>query len=186
MSTILNTNGTSIEVPNLHHAVSGKFYVVTADWNPAITEELRDGAIGVLRRSGIAKDRIIPISVAGTVELINAAATLLNRTNALPGTGNIDATEAVIIIGCVIRGDTPHFDYVCQMAAQGTAMLNASGRAPVIFGVLTVDNLQQAQERAGGILGNKGAEAAVAAIQMANMHAQIRLDEIDSLLKSMS
>ena len=69
----------------------------------------------------------------------------------------------------MIRGDTPHFDYVCQIAAQGTARLNALGKAPVIFGVLTVENQQQALDRAGGCLGNKGAEAAVAAITMANL-----------------
>ena len=79
-------------------------------------------------------------------------------------------SKAVIIIGCVIRGDTPHFDYVCMQAAQGAAIINARGETPLIFGVLTVDNLEQAQERAGGVLGNKGSEAAVAAIQMANLH----------------
>ena len=77
-------------------------------------------------------------------------------------------TEAVIVIGCVIRGDTPHFDYVCQIAADGVAELNARGEAPVIFGVLTVNNEQQALDRAGGSLGNKGSEAAAAAITMAN------------------
>lgn len=186
MSTILNTNGTSIQIPPIHPAVKGNFYVVTADWNPEITHALRDGATGTLRRSGIDKDRIMTLEVAGSVELVNAAAALLNRNSALPGSSSPQATEAVIIIGCVIRGDTPHFDYVCQMAAQGTATLNAGGKAPVIFGVLTVDNLDQARERAGGILGNKGEEAAVAAVSMANLHARIRADQLDSLLGKFS
>ncbi len=95
----------------------------------------------------------------GTVELVNASA----RAQA---TGKYNA---IIAIGCVIRGDTPHFDYVCQMAAQGIATLNAKGTVPVIFGILTVENLQQALDRAGGTLGNKGSEAAAAAIEMANL-----------------
>lgn len=166
MSTILNTNGTSVQIPEIHKDVTGRFYVFTADWNEKITHALRDGATGVLRRSGIAKDRIISMSVPGTVELVNAAAAALLHDSA--------NTEAIIVIGCVIRGDTPHFDYVCEIAADGVARLNALGKAPVVFGVLTVDNEQQALDRAGGILGNKGAEAAVAAIEMANLHAGIR------------
>ena len=141
--------------------VTNKFYVITAEWNSDITYTLRDGAVDVLRKAGIKEDNIKSISVPGTVELINAAGLLVHKSDA----------AAVIIIGCVIRGDTPHFDYVCQIAAQGCASLNSVGKVPVIFGVLTVDNLIQAQERAGGILGNKGSEAAAAAITMANLHA---------------
>ena len=161
MSTILNTNGASLEIPELNKNVTNKFYVITAEWNSDITYTLRDGAVDVLRKAGIKEDNIKSISVPGTVELINAAGLLVNKSDA----------AAVIMIGCVIRGDTPHFDYVCQIAAQGCASLNSVGKIPVIFGVLTVDNLIQAQERAGGILGNKGSEAAAAAITMANLHA---------------
>lgn len=160
MSTILNTNGDALEVPVLNNKVKGKFYVITAEWNREITYSLRDGALEVLRNAGVTEKNIKSLSVPGTVELVNAAGLAVNGGDA----------AAVIIIGCVIRGDTPHFDYVCQIAAQGTAMINSRGKAPVIFGVLTVDNLNQAQERAGGILGNKGAEAASAAIAMANIH----------------
>lgn len=159
MSTILNTNGAEIDVPAILPQVKKKFYVVTADWNPAITHTLRKGALEVLRKGGVPEENIKSKRVSGTVELINAAGVILNRKDA----------AAVIIIGCVIRGDTPHFDYVCEIAAHGTAALNARGEAAVIFGVLTVDNLKQAEERAGGALGNKGAEAAVAAIEMANL-----------------
>lgn len=161
MSTILNTNGDSLKVPKPDRHITGKYYIITAEWNTNITYALRDGAINVLKEAGIESDHIIQLSVPGTVELVNAAALVLN--------GGLAA--AVIVIGCVIRGDTPHFDYVCQIAADGVANLNSIGKAPVIFGVLTVNNLIQAQERAGGILGNKGAEAAVAAIEMANLHA---------------
>lgn len=160
MSTILNTNGSQLEIPELNKKVKGNFYIITADWNPVITYTLRDGAIDVLRKAGVEEKNIKNISVPGTVELVNAASLMVHGSDA----------SAVIIIGCVIRGDTPHFDYVCQIAAQGTAELNSLGKAPVIFGVLTVENLQQAQERAGGILGNKGAEAAAAAVTMANLH----------------
>lgn len=160
MSTILNTNGDTLRIPELNKKSVGKFYVITADWNSEITYALRDGAIEVLHKAGINDNKIRTISVPGTVELVNAAALAVNGGDA----------DAVIVIGCVIRGDTPHFDYVCQVAAQGVANINALGKAPVIFGVLTVDNLEQAQQRAGGILGNKGAEAAAAAISMANLH----------------
>ena len=160
MSTILNTNGDHLEIPQINKKVTGKFYVVTADWNSDITYSLRDGALEVLRKSGIEERNIKSLSVPGTVELVNAAALMVNGGDA----------AAVIVIGCVIRGDTPHFDYVCQIAAQGVATLNSHGKTPVIFGVLTVDNLLQARERAGGTLGNKGAEAAAAAITMANLH----------------
>lgn len=160
MSTILNTNGDNLNIPELNKKVTGKFYVVTADWNSDITYALRDGALDVLRKAGVAEKNIKSLAVPGAVELVNAAGMLVHGGDA----------AAVIVIGCVIRGDTPHFDYVCQIAAQGTASINSHGKAPVIFGVLTVNNLEQAQERAGGILGNKGSEAAVAAITMANLH----------------
>lgn len=161
MSTILNTDGKNIEVPQLIKKVSGKFYVLTADWNSDVTYTLRDGAIEVLLKAGVKESNIKSVSVPGTVELVNAAALMVHGSDA----------AAVIVIGCVIRGDTPHFDYVCQIASQGVANLNSLGKTPVIFGILTVNNLQQARERAGGVLGNKGAEAASAAITMANLHS---------------
>lgn len=161
MSTILNTNGDNLEIPRLNNKVKGKFYVITADWNKEITYALRDGALEVLKKAGVNESNIKSVSVPGTVELVNAGGLMVNGGDA----------AAVILIGCVIRGDTPHFDYVCEIAAHGVAKLNAKGKTPVIFGVLTVDNLTQAEERAGGVLGNKGAEAATAAITMANLHS---------------
>lgn len=164
MSTILNTNGAELEIPAIRTAAEFKCAIFTAKWNPEITHALRDGALDVLHKAGAARENIISEEVPGTVELANAAGLALRSMPDL---------SAVIIIGCVIRGDTPHFDYVCDIVAQATERLNAKGKAPVIFGVLTVDNRQQAEERAGGALGNKGAEAAVAAIEMANLHSRI-------------
>lgn len=162
MSTILNTNGAELEIPQVLNLDNFKCAIFTAEWNPKVTNALRDGAVDVLRKAGVSDDAIFSYEVPGTVELVNAAALALN---------NIQGLSAVIIIGCVIRGDTPHFDYVCDIVSQGSAELNAKGGAPVIFGVLTVENEQQALDRAGGCLGNKGAEAAVAAIKMANLHS---------------
>ncbi|MCH5236737.1 MAG: 6,7-dimethyl-8-ribityllumazine synthase [Muribaculaceae bacterium] len=159
MSTLLNTNGEKLEISPLNENIKGKFYIVTAEWNPGITHSLRDGALSILKTAGVKDSNIISLSVPGTVELVNVAAKAVNQED----------TVAVIVIGCVIRGDTPHFDYVCMIAADGIASLNAKGKAPVIFGVLTVDNEQQAIDRAGGSLGNKGEEAAAAAISLANL-----------------
>lgn len=163
MSTILNTNGDHLEIPEIKDRDGFKCAIFTAKWNPEVTHALRDGALDVLRQAGVADKNIFSADVPGTVELANAAGMAV---------ASMPDLSAVIVIGCVIRGDTPHFDYVCQIVAQATAELNARGRTPVIFGVLTVDNQQQALDRAGGVLGNKGAEAAVAAIEMANLHSQ--------------
>ena len=156
MSTILNTDGKELEIPRLESPEDFKAVIITTEWNSRITHALRDGALDVFERAGAKMDNIVTVSVPGTVELVNMAARCLNGKE----------YNAVIVIGVVIRGDTPHFDYVCQIAANGVAALNARGEAPVIFGVLTVDNEQQALDRAGGILGNKGSEAALAAMQM--------------------
>ena len=161
MSTILNTNGAELEIPQILEPKGFKCAIFTAEWNPDVTGALRSGALDVLHKAGVPDTAIFSQDVPGTVELVNAAGLALNY---------MPDIKAIIIIGCVIRGDTPHFDYVCDIVSQGTARLNAQGKAPVIFGVLTVDNQQQALDRAGGALGNKGAEAAVAAIKMANMH----------------
>ena len=160
MSTILNTNGAELPIPAIADPEGFHCTIITAEWNPDITHALRDGAIETLRSAGVDDSRIQLFSVPGTVELVNAAATVARNV----------VTDAIIVIGCVIKGDTPHFDYVCMHTANGIATINANGGVPVIFGVLTVNNLQQALDRAGGCLGNKGAEAAVAAIEMANLH----------------
>lgn len=169
MSTVLNTNGELLELPVVTDVDNFRVAVFTAEWNPEVTGELRRGVMETLRKAGVKDRNIISEPVPGTVELVNAAGMAVRMMPEL---------SAVIVLGCVIRGDTPHFDYVCQIAAQGVATLNSDGNVPVIFGVLTVENQQQALDRAGGKLGNKGSEAAVAAIKMSNLHHHLAATRI--------
>lgn len=137
--------------------------IAVAEWNGHITSALRDGAVLLLKSNGLKDEDIAVVSVPGAVELTFAASKLIE-------TGNFDA---VIIIGCVIKGDTPHFDYVCQSVTQGMTSLNADCDIPVIFGVLTVNEEQQALDRAGGALGNKGTEAAETALKMVALNRAV-------------
>lgn len=137
--------------------------IAVAEWNCHITSALRDGAVSLLKSNGLKDEDIAVVSVPGAVELTFAASKLIE-------TGNFDA---VIIIGCVIKGDTPHFDYVCQSVTQGMTSLNADCDIPVIFGVLTVNEEQQALDRAGGALGNKGTEAAETALKMVALNRAV-------------
>lgn len=134
-----------------------RYAVIVADWNSEITYAMADGAIATLKEHGVTDEHITVMHVPGTVELTFAASRLM------------DDNEAIIVIGCVIKGDTPHFDYVCQSVTQGVTLLNSEGTTPVIFSVLTTLDRQQALDRAGGRLGNKGIEGAVTAIRMANL-----------------
>lgn len=157
MSTILNTEGSTLEIPEIKDLQNFRVAIVTANWNKDINNRLLAGAVEVFQKAGLSPERVDQFRVPGAVELVYASARIIKS----PVKYN-----AVIAIGTVIRGDTPHFDYVCSQAADGICRLNCQGDTPVIFGVLTVENLQQALDRAGGRLGNKGAEAAVAAIEM--------------------
>lgn len=130
--------------------------IAVAEWNQHITFALAEGAVKTLYDNGFDEDSVKVVTVPGAVELTFAASKLIE-------TGNFDA---VIVIGCVIKGDTPHFDYVCQSVTQGVTNLNADCDIPVIFGVLTVNNEQQALDRTGGNAGHKGIEAAETAIKM--------------------
>jgi len=133
-----------------------KFAIVVAEWNEEITEALFEGAHYALLQHGVKKNNIIRKNVPGTFELTLGALRLAKRKE----------IDAVICLGCVIQGDTPHFDYICQAVAYGITEVNLKTEKPAIFGVLTVLNKKQALERAGGKLGNKGEEAAITAIQM--------------------
>lgn len=164
MSTILNTNGAQLEVPRPDNP-EFSCAIVAAKWNPQVTDALVEGARSTLLQAGVDAGNICVVRVPGTVELTFGARSAIHGLH----------PSAVIVIGCVIRGDTPHFDYVCQSVTQGVAHLNATGDVPVIFGVLTTENEQQALDRAGGCLGNKGAEAAAAAIEMANLASRMLL-----------
>jgi len=137
-----------------------QYAIAVADWNSEITYALLDGAFDTFVQHGVKTENIKVVHVPGAFELTFAAQRL-----AMQG-----KYAAVITLGCVIQGDTPHFDYVCQGVTYGVAKLNANPDCcPVIFGVLTTNTLQQSLDRAGGIHGNKGTEAAVTAIKMANI-----------------
>lgn len=133
-----------------------KIAIVQAKWNEHITSRLTSGAVETLTANGICESDIYVYEVLGAVELTYAASRLLESKR----------FDAVIVFGCVIKGDTPHFDYVCDSATQGVTALNTKNIAPVIFGVLTVDTEQQAVDRVGGPAGHKGAEAAETALHM--------------------
>lgn len=135
-----------------------KFSIVVSEWNTEITNALRDGAIETLLKNGAIKENIRIDYVPGSFELTFAASQLIKKTDA----------DAIIILGSVIKGETPHFDYVCQAVTQGATLLNEQGNIPVIYGLLTTLDMTQAKARSGGNLGNKGIECAIAAIKMIN------------------
>lgn len=138
--------------------------IVQAEWNSEITDNLTAGALEVFRAQKIAENQVDVFKVPGTIELTFAASQLIESS----------LYDAVIVFGCVVRGGTPHFDYVCQSVTQGITALNADCDIPVIFGVLTVDDIQDAIDRAGGKLGNKGSEAAEAAIKMVDFANKVK------------
>lgn len=147
-------------LPNADVLQRQRYAIIVADWNAEITFALAQGAIDTFVKHGVQEDNILVQHVPGTVELTYAAARAMDEYPDL---------DAIVIIGCVIQGDTPHFDYVCQSVTQGMTALNVRGDVPVIFSVLTTLNKQQALDRAGGALGNKGVEGAYTAIRMANL-----------------
>lgn len=158
MTTDLSTYDAK-QLPSADVLGRQRYAIVVADWNHDITYPMMLGAIETLTKHGVSVDNIDVMHVPGTVELTYGAAHIMKE----------ERIDAIMVIGCVIQGDTPHFDYVCQSVTQGVAMLNAQGKVPVIFSVLTVLNKQQALDRCGGQLGNKGVEGAVTAMMMANL-----------------
>jgi len=136
-----------------------KFGIVASRWNGLITEKLLSGAIDVLIREGAAEEHIEVARVPGTWEI-----PLIARKMA-----NAGKYDAVVCIGCLIRGATPHFDFLAAEVTRGIGEVALQSGVPVTYGVLTVNSIEQAAERAGTKSGNKGAEAAMAAIEMANL-----------------
>jgi len=134
-----------------------RFGIVVSDWNHEVTSALLEGATRTLRKHGATENNIVIRHVPGSFELTLGAQFL----------AEYDDLDAVICLGCVIQGETPHFTYICQSVTQGITQLNLEYNIPFIFGVLTTLNLSQALARAGGEHGNKGDEAAVTAIKMA-------------------
>lgn len=155
---------TSTPIAPLPQAADIKVAIVKALWNGHITGALTESALATFKAQGISDDNIDVFEVPGAVELTFAASQLIETS----------MYDAVIVFGCVVRGGTPHFDYVCQSVTQGITALNADCDTPVIFGVLTVDTEQDAFDRCGGPAGDKGAEAAEAAIRMYDFVQRVR------------
>jgi len=147
-------------VPDAHEM---RFGIVVSDWNNDITSSLLKGAEKTLKKHGVPGKDIVVKHVPGRFELTLGAQFL----------AEYDDLDGVICLGCIIRGETPHFTYICQSVTQGITQLNLDYNIPFIFGVLTTEDHQQAIERAGGKHGNKGVEAAVAAIKMAALQREI-------------
>ncbi|MFR1987397.1 MAG: 6,7-dimethyl-8-ribityllumazine synthase [Prevotellamassilia sp.] len=152
-STYSYTEDQTLPIPD---ASEMRFGVIVTEWNNHITDKLLQGTIEELEKNGVEENNITVKRVPGSFELVYAASQL----------AKFGHVNGIIILGCVIRGDTPHFDYICQGVTQGITELNVRGDIPVIFGLLTVNNQEQAEERAGGKLGNKGKEFALTAIKM--------------------
>ncbi|RLD35844.1 MAG: 6,7-dimethyl-8-ribityllumazine synthase [Bacteroidetes bacterium] len=144
-------------VPDASHL---RFGIVVSEWNMEITHALLKGAIETLQKHGVTEENIEISHVPGSFELTFGARLFAER----------DDLDSVISLGCVIRGETPHFDFICQSVSHGITELNLEYDIPVIFGVLTTNNMQQAKDRAGGKYGNKGDEAAITAIKMAALN----------------
>ena len=151
-----NKNLSSYSEANINDISDSRFGIVVSEWNVEVTEALYAGAVETLLQNGAKKENISRKSVPGSYEL-SLGAQWLAKENSI---------DAVICLGCVIQGETPHFDYICQAVANGITNVGLKYDKPVIFGVLTTLNLQQALDRAGGKHGNKGDEAAATAIKM--------------------
>ncbi|WP_298239059.1 6,7-dimethyl-8-ribityllumazine synthase [uncultured Algibacter sp.] len=157
MATV-NKNLSNYDKATIPNANKFRFGIVVSEWNDTITEGLYQGAYNTLIENGVLPNNIIRWDVPGSFELIYGCKKMQEQM-----------VNAVIAIGSVIQGETKHFDFVCEAVSQGIKDLNVIRETPVIFCVLTDNNLQQAQERSGGKHGNKGTEAAVAAIKMAEL-----------------
>jgi len=141
-----------------------KIGIVVADFNHEVTDALAEGAYRTLKKHHVSEEEIIIKRVPGSIELTLGAQLLKEKLD----------LDAVICLGCVIQGETRHFDYVCDSVTQGITQLNIKYQIPFVFGVLTTDNQQQAKDRAGGKYGNKGDECAVAAIRMAHFSGELK------------
>lgn len=164
MATI-NKNLSIYDKNTVPKAKNFRFGVVVSEWNESITEGLYSGALEAFLENEVPEDHIIRWNVPGSFELVYGCKKMLQTQN----------VDAVIAIGCVIQGQTKHFDFVCEGVTQGIKDLNVQTDIPVIFCVLTDNTMQQSIDRSGGIHGNKGTEAAIAAIKMAFIRQQASL-----------
>ncbi len=158
MATV-NKNLSTYDKTTIPNAKNFRFGIVVSEWNPTITEGLMQGAYDALLENGVSKENIVVWDVPGTFELPFGCKKMRDS----------QSVDAVIAIGSVIQGETKHCDFVCNGTTQGIMDLNINGNVPVIFCVLTDNTMQQAIDRSGGIHGNKGVEAAVAAIKMVKL-----------------
>lgn len=140
--------------------------VIAAEWNPDVTDALLKGAVDTLKEHGVKEENLLVRRVPGTFELSSAADMMLHWNN----------LDAVICIGCVIQGETRHFEFICQAVSQGITNVALQHGRPVIFSVLTCDTMQQALDRAGGKHGNKGVEGAITALKMIGYKRSITPD----------
>ena len=160
----MSTNNLSAyDKDSVPSALKMRFGIVVADWNDDITMPLLEGALRTLKAHEAKDNNVIVKHVPGSFELTLGAQFL----------AEYEDLDAIICLGCVIQGDTPHFTYICQGVTQGITQLNLEYNIPFIFGVLTTNTHEQAQDRAGGRLGNKGDEAAITAIKMAALQREI-------------
>lgn len=144
-------------------AGDGKYAIVVSRFNEFITSKLLGGAIDALQRHGAGDEQILTVWVPGACEITAAAKRLAES-------GEYDA---VLCLGAVIRGSTPHFDYVCQQVVRGIGQINYESKTPAIFGVVTTENIEQAVERAGTKMGNAGANAAITAMETVDLLRQL-------------
>lgn len=152
----MSTASFKIDLDKIPDASNIKFGIVVSNWNSDITNNLLKGSLDLLKSKSVSNDNINVINVPGSFELVYGCRKMQDM--------NVDV---VIAIGSIIRGETKHFDFICNATSNGIKDLNVSGNCPIIFCVLTDDTLQQAIDRSGGKYGNKGTEAAIAAIKMA-------------------
>ena len=158
-----NNNLSVYDKATIPNAIDFRFGIVVSEWNHAITQGMFQGAFDALKDCGAINDNIVRWDVPGSFELIYGCKRMSQ---------SYDMLDAIIAIGSVIQGETKHFDYVCEAVSQGIKDMNLQGTIPVIFCVLTDNNLQQAIDRSGGKHGNKGTEAAIAAIKMAQLRKE--------------
>ncbi len=162
MASALN-NLSSYNPDEVPSASGMRFGVLVSEWNTEITEALYNGVESTLSKFGASKNDIVRRNVPGSYELTLGAQLMAERKE----------FDAIICLGVVIQGETKHFDFICEAVGQGITNLNIKYNLPVIFGVLTPNNMQQALDRAGGVHGNKGDEAAITAIKMAALKKEL-------------
>lgn len=163
MATV-NKNLSQYDKNSVPNAKDFRFGIVVSEWNETITAGLYKGALEALLENGALEENIVSWDVPGSFELIYGSKRMLETQN----------VDAVIAIGSVIQGETKHFDFVCEAVSQGIKDLNVQTDVPVVFCVLTDNNMQQAIDRSGGIHGNKGTEAGIVAIKMAFLRQQTK------------